>query len=1508
MKQKLLILLTLLTFCTATSSAQRNYPIRATVQYTPPYSLFLGDYATPKLIITLTGQDLLDANCPYKLSFSLECQNVKVTTKPSFNPAPLYINGGQTIVLTGADLARYFDIQNLDFHGITAAKYLQDGQLPEGFYRMNVKVIHYHENRVISNTAFTMFNARMGKPPVLSLPKNKTLIPPAQQQSPIVFTWIPKTVGAFNYKFELWECAVPGIPVQTVVSTVRPIYSQTYTTSQISFHPATVNMKPGMEYAWRITVEDPHNQQKFANQGQSEIFTFTYKRKPEPVTGLRFTNRGLKITWTWDMDPAHTKYYFEYYDPQTGRTIDPVACDYAEFVRNMPQTGYHLKVRVKAECYGDPTLMSDYTPYLDTYLEPIPVPEYECGKVFEDREITNLELKHSFAPGEIVESKNGDTRYEIIFSEEKNGYLSGQFFMIMDCWGGAKIRCEFSKTQINTDNIVLKTIFHSVTDSTLYIKPETIRKEVEQAFFDAATVLTDFSIKDTVKIDKPYTYLYINESGKVVAVSVNNNGKTEEKTTEISATNLKENTLIQGKNGEELVLTKKGQVMGKTEFNATGGNSVLLKEYHRKSDSLAQWQINFSKYDAQTYAFDHIGSGDHGIFSSSEYYPQVGSYDFRYKSVECGKNDKVIVEFDTYREKDSVVFKDKYGVTYPIKDRILTFTGVSQADTNYIYAYRGDKKIGKLFLNTYQKKTYKVVLISVNEAKLPKINQLQKVLNDIFRQAVDSFEISTDTLTIKNLFPFTHGDKNRFSGYNDDQKRVLQAYDSRIQPDINYLFFIPDGAETNGVAGYNPLGYNFGFIYYGAGNRTIAHELAHGIASLQHPFPESQVSGRTDNLMDYNEGLTLWHFQWDKLQNPPNRIFKWRFEEEDAEDLLADTVFYLKIADTNTKYKSDESIEIESYLGKSYEIQLLKGDSVYNCDWKYRNTVVEKSDVFKLDISLPQKDTLYILQHDSLLAKYFISINQYDDYKIKIEELDKYLSRNDSLLLPTEKDSLIHLVFVRGEKPIKCTWQFNSTTAQDTSSYSLPIDKEVKDTLKIYWKDTLLLGSLKIDIQNLPYVFKIKDTTNIQNIQAKSGTEMYVVQRKRNLDLQLFRGDSLITGIWSVDSTNTPTSTVSIDFSKESSNKITVNNVNNKEIASVDLIIYKKSEVVFDTLPSYKGEFGFDNACSVLETASRIRLVSDYNKYKYKILDNTRYASILSIQPNSLVSLKMTVNVADEFMNDSSAVIKFVSSKPDLSMTLNKTNSLSNSNLKTKSSNLTIEIKSKILPDYEWIYAIDNANDTIGILSVICQNINFSKKLHIYYLSDTILKFPTENFFDKGSIMFNENSYNQSFVNFDIKIMHYQFKNDFLNRMNKSNNSFVDLPKTVLDSLHITRTNKGDDYYLFLVPIDSFYVTTPTAIYSFSGFCNSPSATDTSFFHDVYLSKNALDVQIGIHEVGHAFGLTHIFDKPYYIYKPDPSKSDGKGHITNNFMDYSGAKNMTRFWYFQWRKINTKIK
>lgn len=138
-----------------------------------------------------------------------------------------------------------------------------------------------------------------------------------------------------------------------------------------------------------------------------------------------------------------------------------------------------------------------------------------------------------------------------------------------------------------------------------------------------------------------------------------------------------------------------------------------------------------------------------------------------------------------------MIFKDKYGVTYPIKDRILTFTGVSKADTNFIYAYRGDQKIGKLFVNTYQQKIYKVVFVKVNGAA-KKINEknLVKYLNKVYKQCAVSFEISKDEITIDDLTSFSHGGCGILTVYNDDQKKVLQAYDKEMKDGGFYLFFI----------------------------------------------------------------------------------------------------------------------------------------------------------------------------------------------------------------------------------------------------------------------------------------------------------------------------------------------------------------------------------------------------------------------------------------------------------------------------------------------------------------------------------------------------------------------------------------------------------------------------------------------------------------------------------------------------------------------------------------------
>ena len=258
--------------------------------------------------------------------------------------------------------------------------------------------------------------------------------------------------------------------------------------------------------------------------------------------------------------------------------------------------------------------------------------------------------------------------------------------------------------------------------------------------------------------------------------------------------------------------------MGVKEYQFAGDNRHLLNEYHRQLDSLGEWIIQFDAFDKQDYGFDKV-SNKKGIYSGSEYYPYLSAnYDLRYKSVECYNSDKVIVDFGSYPEKDSVIFKDKYGVTLKLsKCNILNFTGVAKPDTNYIYAYRGDEKIGKLSVNTYKQKTYKVVLVSVNGAKLPDISSLQDSLNKYYKQSVVSFEVDTDTLNIKDLFPFSHGDKNCFSG------------------------FIPStiaGQRGNGNRGVTPLKTNlpiwvdydisdYSFITF-----ALFHEICHRISAI----------------------------------------------------------------------------------------------------------------------------------------------------------------------------------------------------------------------------------------------------------------------------------------------------------------------------------------------------------------------------------------------------------------------------------------------------------------------------------------------------------------------------------------------------------------------------------------------------------------------------------------------------------------------------------------------------
>ena len=904
---------------------QGNNAVNITIIGSATYSARLADfYSTANegmLTVVLRNQDIKEPVIPVQLYMSVtNLGDTYILTKSPNTTQPINLKSGETVAITGSDLARLFNTAYLTYKGTD----LRDGTNTLKIYARDIRT-----GKVVSNTASISLRSVVIAPPKLVAPDNRTIIENDNQF--LLFRWQGDNGGYhtalksnYTYIFQLWKqnSTDPNVEIQRT-----PDFTFDLRTEQYQMILTQFPFEIGQKYCWRVKADDPAKRATILNDGLSEVRSFTYKHLPVPVTGLTHyvNSRTRQATATWNSAEGHTKYYIEYYNPQTGKTMARDT-DVPKFtLASAPDEEYRILFRVKAQCWNDDSRCSAFTPW-DTikYAAPQPVDsKYACGQKFPHVEITNHDLKTEFVEGEIVSEANGSTDYEIINCKASaDGTLTGQFYMIMNAWGGAKIACEFWDTKINTDNQVIATSFQSLDLPGGVIEPDEIARFVKESWLDGNSLATSSKIRDTIVIKEKFDYLYRTENGGYVAVVVNPDGTTTE--TEVTSMSRRPGqTLVSDGQGGETVIDRNGQPMGVKEYRATGGNRALLKEYHRKSDSLAQWQINFLPYDHQTYAFDCLGSGNHGIFATDQYYPKSGGYDFRYKSVECFKSDRVVVDFGSYPEKDSVIFKDKYGVTLKLADNnVLSFTGVSTADTNYIYAYRGDKKIGKLFLNTYQRKTYKVVLVSVNDATLPNTSTLGDYLNKVYRQCVDSFEITTDKIKIDDLKSFSHGGSGVLTVYNDDQKKVLKAYDSKMQDNTYYLFFV-DGVtnkkDGNGtpVSGYMPRGYNAGFIYDGGSERTIAHELGHGIAGLEHVFENSNNSGKTNNLMDYSIPETateLWHFQWDQIQDPGRVWMKWNKDESEGENVEGIEALAFPNEDCKTVY----------YLFSAYNSQVLR--------------------------------------------------------------------------------------------------------------------------------------------------------------------------------------------------------------------------------------------------------------------------------------------------------------------------------------------------------------------------------------------------------------------------------------------------------------------------------------------------------------------------------------------------------------------------------------------------------
>jgi hypothetical protein len=297
--------------CLATAGlrAQANYPVMASVQVNPPYSLYLSDYSAPdvqRMQVTLLMKDLSETNYKCRLRLKIEGFGTTLQSRTAFYTVPILLNGGEMVTLSGPDLAPYLDPKNLLIQGLDNSQFTKNGaRLPEGIYKFTVEVLDYTRNNVISNAANAIISTFLSYPPIINLPMANTTVDALNPQN-LVFQWMPRHTASFNaafnvvYKFRLVQLIPADRNPNDALRTTRPLLETITPQTMLVYGPGEPALTPGARYAVQVQAIEVDGKDMFMNDGYSEAIAFTYGEKcsvPQDVIAAVAGPNSLKLSW-----------------------------------------------------------------------------------------------------------------------------------------------------------------------------------------------------------------------------------------------------------------------------------------------------------------------------------------------------------------------------------------------------------------------------------------------------------------------------------------------------------------------------------------------------------------------------------------------------------------------------------------------------------------------------------------------------------------------------------------------------------------------------------------------------------------------------------------------------------------------------------------------------------------------------------------------------------------------------------------------------------------------------------------------------------------------------------------------------------------------------------------------------------------------------------------------------------------------------------------------------------
>jgi TANFOR domain-containing protein len=936
-------------------SVGQVFPVQSTVQLTPPYSLYLSDYAAPgseRLKITAF---LLDASRPelnVRFRLRIEGNGIKIETKNEFLPSPVTLLGGVPLQLISSDLAAYFDPRNLNFSGITQREYEQRAALPEGLYQFCFEVLEYNRGVKISNTGCATAWLVLNDPPLVNLPRDNDKVR-IQDPQQVVFQWTPRHRGspnsAFNaeYDFKLVEVWPSTRNPNDAILTSPVIFQTTTSETTLIYGPAETPLEPGRRYAFQIRARAYAGADEvslFKNNGLTQVSTFVYGDACLPPQNPVASDIGTtRFSVNFDAAPNQTGYSLRYRpipnsqspspNSQSPNAQSPSSNWYTNtsLTPNLTITSLQPNTRYEYQVSsGCGSTTSDYSPLTSITTNDNPGIQYSCGVPLTPFNLDPSQLIETLKVGDVI--KAGD--FDVVLSKVtgSGGTFSGAGNIEVSYFNRAKVNAEFTNIKVSKE-LRLVDGYLNVTGAGVEVVPAGFLKlmdDLTEALDKADNKLDSLERNRPTPFDEnaAVTSTLITVPGAATVtpgsngtvVIVDGNGQRTEVPKGTTA------SVVDG-TGKGYIVDSNGKVHPTTAAIAA---QAANREYNLKLKFAASAEQKFG-FDEKKY--DPIATT----------YTKVEDQYLSWKSVATGQADKVLAilegtEFDKSKiryELGGIALMPNAQSPTPNSptpnSQSLEFRGTADGIEEELIALYDPipnsqspssktQVLGKLSVVTYNELVKDLVIVPVNGNKYPYgEDALRTQLNKIYGQAVVKWNITfAQNVDVPGIDPFDDGGSGLLSNYSPDMRKVVNAYKANLQPNTYYLFLVKN-PKSSTLAGFMPRSKECGFIFLSSNSQspipepqlvhTIAHELGHGAFSLKHTFVDEKYTiqqGGTDNLMDYTlAGTALYKYQWDRMRYP--EIVMGLFEDDKAGALntLALAAFYQQAAPllTSDSYK-----------------------------------------------------------------------------------------------------------------------------------------------------------------------------------------------------------------------------------------------------------------------------------------------------------------------------------------------------------------------------------------------------------------------------------------------------------------------------------------------------------------------------------------------------------------------------------------------------------------------------